>query len=72
MAEIVNSSGKTLTEVIVDNLSSPKSAEVDGQKVEQHSLSEQIKADEYLSKKQAAKNAVSGLKFTRLAAPGAN
>ena len=35
----------TLEEAIRRNASGPKSAEVDGQKVEQHSLADQIAAD---------------------------
>lgn len=33
----------------------PKSAEIDGQKVEQHSLKDQIELDRYLSSKKAVK-----------------
>ena len=43
----------TLEEAIRRNASGPKSAEVDGQKVEQHSLADQIAADEYLASKKA-------------------
>ena len=45
----------TLEETIRRNASGPKSAEVDGQKVEQHSLADQIAADEYLASKKALK-----------------
>lgn len=37
-----NSEEKIIEDAIRKNASEPKSAEVDGQKVEQHSLSEQI------------------------------
>ena len=38
---------------IRENMAKPKSVEIDGQKVEQYSLLEQIKVDEYLAKKKA-------------------
>ena len=44
-----------ITETIVKNASGPKSAEVDGQRIEQHSLKEQIEADKYLASKDAVK-----------------
>ena len=53
----------TLEEAIRRNASGPKSAEVDGQKVEQHSLADQIAADEYLASKKALKSRTSGLKI---------
>lgn len=60
-----------LEENIRKNAAGPKSAEVDGQKVEQHSLPDQIKADEYLAKKAAVKKSGCGLKFTRMEHSGA-
>ena len=60
-----------LDEQIRKNASGPKSAEVDGQKVEQHSLSEQIKADGYLAAKKAVKSRTSGLKFSKMKHSGA-
>ena len=57
---------ETLEEAIRLNVSGPKSAEVDGQKVEQHSLADQIAADEYLASKKAVKSRTSGLKITKL------
>ena len=45
--------------------------EVDGQKVEQHSLADQIAADEYLASKKAVKSRTSGLKITKLCHSGA-
>ena len=53
------------------NAAGPKSAEVDGQKVEQHSLSDQIAADSYLASKKAMKSRNSGLKITTLSHSGA-
>ena len=61
---------ETLEEAIKRNASGPKSAEVDGQKVEQHSLADQIAADEYLASKKA-KSRTSGLKITKLCHSGA-
>ena len=70
---------ETLEEAIRRNASGPKSAEVDGQKVEevdgqkveQHSLADQIAADEYLASKKALKSRTSGLKITKLCHSGA-
>ena len=53
------------------NAAGPKSAEVDGQKVEQHSLPDQIAADAYLASKKAMKSRNSGLKITKLSHSGA-
>ncbi len=59
-----------LEESILRNASGPKSAEVDGQRVEQHSLADQIAADEYLTSKKAMKSRTSGLKFTKMSHSG--
>ena len=60
-----------ISDVIRKNAAGPKSAEVDGQKVEQHSLKDQIAADEYLASKKAVKSRNSGLKITKLSHSGA-
>ena len=60
-----------ITETIVKNASGPKSAEVDGQRVEQHTLTEQIAADKYLATKDAVKRRGSGLKFSKMTHSGA-
>ena len=60
-----------ITETIVKNASGPKSAEVDGQRVEQHTLTEQIAADKYLASKDALKRRGSGLKFSKMTHSGA-
>ena len=60
-----------VTETIVKNAVGPKSAEVDGQRVEQHTLTEQIAADKYLASKDAVKRRGSGLKFTKMTHSGA-
>ena len=62
---------KNLEENIRRNAVGPKSAEVDGQKVEQHSLPDLIAADEYLASKKAIKSRASGLKITKLCHSGA-
>ncbi len=48
----------------------PKSAEVDGQKVEQHSLTEQIELDRYLESKKAVRSG-HGFKITKMSSSGA-
>lgn len=62
---------ENLDDAIRQNAAGPKSAEVDGQKVEQHSLKDQIAADEYLAKKKAARNPLAALHRTKLCPPGA-
>ena len=56
---------------IKENAVGPKSAESDRQKVEQHSIAEQIEADRYLNSKQAMKKRNLGLKVIRIIPPGA-
>ena len=60
-----------LEETIRKNASGPKSAQVDGQRVEQHALTDLIQADKYLASKKAAKSRTGGLKFTKLSHSGA-
>ena len=60
-----------LEEALVKAASGPKSAEVDGQKVEQHSLPDLIEADRYLASKKAAKSRTCGLKFAKMSHSGA-
>ena len=59
-----------IEDAIKRNASGPRSAEVDGQKVEQHSLPDQIAADEYLASKKAVKSRTSGLKISKLCHSG--
>ena len=61
---------QVIEEAIRKNAAGPKSAEVDGQKVEQHSLSDQIATDAYLASKKAVKSRNSGLKITKLSHSG--
>jgi len=63
--------GPNLDDVIRKNVSGPKSAEVDGQRVEQHSLDDVIKTDKYLASKKAAKSRTGGLKLTKMSHSGA-
>ena len=60
-----------IAETIAKNAAGPKSAEVDGQRVEQHTLTEQIAADKYLASKDAVKRRGSGLKFSKMTHSGA-
>lgn len=60
-----------LENAIRKNASGPKVAQVDGQRVEQHSLPDVIKADSYLASKKAAKSRNNGLKFTKMSHSGA-
>lgn len=49
----------------------PKSVESDGQRVENHSLKDQIELDRYLSSKKAAQNKrAHGFRITKLSAGG--
>ena len=59
-----------LEEAIRKNATGPKSAQVDGQRVEQHALTDIIQADKYLASKKAAKSRTGGLKFTKLSHSG--
>ena len=59
-----------LTDTIRENASGPKSAKGDSISLEQHSLTEQIEADRYLSSKQAAKTKNLGLRLTKIVPPG--
>ena len=49
----------------------PKSAQVDGQRVEQHPLSDLVQADRYLASKRAARGRYGGVRFTRMSHSGA-
>ena len=49
----------------------PRSAEVDGQKAESHSLPDQIALDKYLASKAAAESNRRGFRISKMAAGGA-
>lgn len=59
-----------LEQSIRDNAASPAKAAGDSGSVEQHSLSDQIAADRYLSAKLAARSSRLGLRFSKLIPPG--
>ena len=60
-----------IEKVIEDNVLGPKSVESDGQKVEQHSIADQIEADRYLNSKKAMKKKGLGLRLFKMDPPGA-
>jgi len=62
---------ENLEDSIRENAAGPKSAEVDGQKVERHPLPDQIAADEYLAKKKVMRGRGTGLKITQMHHSGA-
>ncbi len=49
----------------------PKSVEVDGQRMEMHSLKDQIELDRYLASKAATKGRSRGFRITKMQAGGA-
>ncbi|MBI5724830.1 MAG: hypothetical protein HZA50_12795 [Planctomycetes bacterium] len=59
-----------LDDTISRNAKGPSSAEVDGVKVQQHSLPDQIEADKYLAGKQAGKNPAKALTRVKIVPPG--
>ena len=61
----------SLDDAIRRSASGPKSAEADGQRVEQHSLSDLVKADRYLASKEAAKSRGGGLRMRKMVHSGA-
>jgi len=68
MADEETTTGKTRLEKAAD---APRIAEVDGQKVQQHSLEEQIALDRYLASKAAASGGRRGFRISKMAAGGA-
>ena len=58
-------------ETIEKMLQQPKVVEVDGQRVENHSIDELIEADRYLSSKKAMKRRKLPIGIARMAAGGA-
>ncbi len=66
-----NTQTNSLDEAIRRAASGPKSAEADGQRVEQHSLSDLVKADRYLASKEAAKSRGGGIRFRKMIHSGA-
>lgn len=62
----------SLDDAIRQNAQGPSEARGDSGGVKQHPLKEQIEADRYLASKEAAKSKSRGLRFTKLATPGAS
>lgn len=56
---------------LAEKINQPKRVEIDGQKVEQHDLSEIVKFDKYIEAKKAIKKRGFCLKFSKLKASGA-
>lgn len=51
--------------------SQPKSVEVDGQRMEMHSIKDQIELDRYLASKNATSSGKRGFRITKMNAGGA-
>jgi len=56
---------------IEERAEEPASVEIDGQKVTQHSLKDQIEADKYLAAKETAKSKRLGIRLVKIVPPGA-
>lgn len=61
-----------LKDKIRENAAGPASAEVDGQRVTQHNLKDQIEADRYAKSSEAVAKSGRGLRFSKLVPPGAS
>jgi hypothetical protein len=59
-----------LAETIAQNAQGPASAEADGVKVSQHSLSDQIAADRYLAGRDARRNPTKAFTRVKVVPPG--
>lgn len=59
-------------EQINTNAGKPKKAQIDDRMVEQHSIKDQIAADEYEQAKKAARRKGSPIKLQRMIPPGAS
>ena len=62
---------QNIDEAIEQNALGPKRVQVANQSVDQHEIADQIKADEYLAAKAAARKSHFGLRFTKIIPPGA-
>jgi len=62
---------ETVEEAIEQNALGPKRVQVGNQSVEQQSIDDQIKADQYLAAKKAASKPHLGLRFIKIIPPGA-
>lgn len=59
-----------MSEQIENAAQQPKKATFDGQTFEQHSLQDQIAADEYVNSKKALKSKTRGVFLTQIKPPG--
>ena len=59
-----------LDSTIRDNAAGPAEVSVDGQRVRQHGVKEQIEADRYLASKAASRKKL-GIRLTKVIPPGA-
>ena len=59
-----------LAETIRENAAGPEEATVDGVRMKQHGLSDQIAADKYLAGKRAAANPAQGFTRLKIVPPG--
>jgi hypothetical protein len=62
---------ESIQDAIEQNALGPKRVQVANQSVEQQSIDDQIKADQYLAAKNAATKPQLGLRFTKIIPPGA-
>lgn len=62
---------KKTEDILLENLTKPKVAEVDGQKFEQHSLREQMEAIRFYKSAKASRSRKCGLKFFKMKHGGA-
>jgi len=62
----------SLDDIIRENAQGPAEAHGDSGGVKQHSLKDQIEADRFLASKQAVKSKTRGVRFTKMAPPGAS
>lgn len=63
---------ETEKEELSQQAAKPKSIEVDGQRVEQHSLKDQIELDRYLASKRATGRGKRGFRISKMSAGGAS
>ena len=59
-----------IRDAIIENLTGPKQAVVDGVTVQQHSLADQIAAAKFLAEKEVAKNPARALVRVKIIPPG--
>jgi len=60
-----------LEDTIRENASGPAEVSVDGQRMKQHSIADQVEADRYTASKKAAKKGL-GVRLTKVIPPGAS